>query len=513
MEIDIPPPPLTPEQAEEEAKMAKQRAHVLKEIIETEEAYVADLAVLEDTVLARARERRVLDDERIASLFPGLRSIRELSTVLLAQLRAGAPVGRSFARLAGFLKMYTAYCVNVPRAEALLQQHARASGAFRAFAAEVPALPGMHGLGLHDFVIKPVQRLCRYPLLLRELARCTPRAHADHADLARALDELARTLDAVNERKRADEQCSRVVRYARRLDLRDQASFITPSRRFLREAALRELLPDGSATRDTTYVFFNDLVLRVSPAASSGSSSSASSSDDDNTKLVLHSYIERAMLLVAPVPDDPRCLLDILHLGVARYTIVCASPAERDDLIDLCETIMERRRPANSIATSGTGAGGSEPVPRIHSASFSSSSSSSPSLQQQQQQQNGEITHSRRAGKTPAEQFGLAPKLKELPPVPRGDEKEDARMMVLPFTCTDGLGDDCRAVRFDRTATSWDALLARIARKVGYPPDQRMRLAVRMPAGNIVQLTSLDDLLHSVPATGRLPEFLVSREK
>lgn len=97
--------------------------------------------------------------------------------------------------------------------------------------------------------------------------------------------------------------------------------------------------------------------------------------------------------------------------------------------------------------------------------------------------------------------------------MPRGDEKEDARMMVLPFTCTDGLGDDCRAVRFDRTATSWDALLARIARKVGYPPDQRMRLAVRMPAGNIVQLTSLDDLLHSVPATGRLPEFLVSREK
>ena len=507
--------------------MARMRAHVLKEIIDTEEAYVADLAVLEDTVLARAREKRLLDDERINSLFPGIGIIRELNTVLLGRLKAGEPAGRSFAQLAGFMKMYIAYCVNVPRAEELLRQAAKGSSAFRAFVADVPAMPGMHGLGLNDFVIKPVQRLCRYPLLLRELLKHTPRTHADHADLLRAVDELSKTLDAVNESKRADEQCSRVVRYAQRLELGDRSTFITPTRRFLREATLRELQPDGTTTADATYVFFNDLVLRVRPA---GSNTGASGTEG---RLVLRSYIDRAMLLVAPVPGDPRCLLDILHLGVDKFTVVCASDDERAALIDLCETIMGRRvagaatdpapSPLNQPAPLPASGGSVSTAPRLHSASFSSgsspppaatgalSSSSTSSLLSQQQQQQQQ--HARRAGKTPAELFGLAPKLKALPPVPRPDEAADPHVMVLPFTCTDGLGDDCRSVRFDHTATSWDALLARIARKVGYPPEQRMRLAVRMPAGNIVQLTSIDDLLNSVPASGRLPEYLVSRHK
>jgi hypothetical protein len=39
------------------------------------------------------------------------------------------------------------------------------------------------GLSLGDFIIKPVQRLCKYPLLLRELINCTDPHSPDHRNL------------------------------------------------------------------------------------------------------------------------------------------------------------------------------------------------------------------------------------------------------------------------------------------------------------------------------------------
>lgn len=33
---------------------------------------------------------------------------------------------------------------------------------------------------LHDYLIKPVQRICKYPLLFKELLKCTPAEHPDY---------------------------------------------------------------------------------------------------------------------------------------------------------------------------------------------------------------------------------------------------------------------------------------------------------------------------------------------
>jgi len=67
---------------------------------------------------------------------------------------------------------------------------------------ELRRVPECRQLDLHAFLIKPMQRLCKYPLLLRELISCTAESHPDHANLVAAARDIGVAIERVNEHKR-----------------------------------------------------------------------------------------------------------------------------------------------------------------------------------------------------------------------------------------------------------------------------------------------------------------------
>lgn len=60
--------------------------------------------------------------------------------------------------------MYTAYCANQPKAMEIIE---RKNQSFKVFSDEAMLNPKCRGLTLFSFLIKPIQRICKYPLLLR----------------------------------------------------------------------------------------------------------------------------------------------------------------------------------------------------------------------------------------------------------------------------------------------------------------------------------------------------------
>ena len=62
--------------------------------------------------------------------------------------------------------------------------------------------PQVACFNMGSILIKPVQRILRYPLLLNELLKCTEAEHADRADLARARDIMTDVAAFINESKR-----------------------------------------------------------------------------------------------------------------------------------------------------------------------------------------------------------------------------------------------------------------------------------------------------------------------
>ncbi|KAI8991430.1 hypothetical protein BDF20DRAFT_811323 [Mycotypha africana] len=72
---------------------------------------------------------------------------------------------------------------------------------------------------LGSLLIKPVQRVLKYPLLLRELHSLTPNTHQDYENLTAAVKEIQEVADNINEIKRRKDIVERIVGDKKRTDL------------------------------------------------------------------------------------------------------------------------------------------------------------------------------------------------------------------------------------------------------------------------------------------------------
>ncbi|KAI8882148.1 hypothetical protein K501DRAFT_187400 [Backusella circina FSU 941] len=71
---------------------------------------------------------------------------------------------------------------------------------------------------LPSLLIKPVQRILKYPLLLREIVQLTPENHPDYDQLVLAASEIQHVADHINEIKRRKELIEQLIGEKKRVD-------------------------------------------------------------------------------------------------------------------------------------------------------------------------------------------------------------------------------------------------------------------------------------------------------
>ena len=113
-------------------------------------------------------------------------------------------VGKCFLRHAEAMKrVYTEYCVNNDRAEQLLEKYEASPEVQRLLQKGVETLQSQVAcFNMGSILIKPVQRILKYPLMLNELIKCTEVEHSDRVDLMRARDIMTDVASFINESKR-----------------------------------------------------------------------------------------------------------------------------------------------------------------------------------------------------------------------------------------------------------------------------------------------------------------------
>lgn len=79
-----------------------------------------------------------------------------------------------------FLKNYSSYCSRYKSGLEHSLICAKNNSDYEKFLKEAQSESSCKGLSLYDYLIKPVQRLCKYPLLFRELVKYTPKDHPDY---------------------------------------------------------------------------------------------------------------------------------------------------------------------------------------------------------------------------------------------------------------------------------------------------------------------------------------------
>ncbi|XP_016894997.1 proto-oncogene DBL [Cynoglossus semilaevis] len=179
------------------------KRHVMRELIETERIYVEELL----SVLLGYRAE--MDNPELSGLLtPILHSKRDVlfgnlpeiynfhSRIFLQDLEgcleAPEGVGAYFLKRKESFQMYECYCQNKPRSDALWRQFSDC-----AFFQECQKKLE-HKLGLDSYLLKPVQRLTKYQLLLKELLKYSTDSEGT-SELQEALTAMLDLLKSVND--------------------------------------------------------------------------------------------------------------------------------------------------------------------------------------------------------------------------------------------------------------------------------------------------------------------------
>ncbi|KAM0752107.1 hypothetical protein T439DRAFT_379225 [Meredithblackwellia eburnea MCA 4105] len=245
----------------------RKRQESIFEFITTEQSYVKSLQLLIEVFFTAMQP--VMTQKACEIVFANVEDILMFNTVFLSELEERQRVSRLYVDTIGDviksymkgLDVYRGYCVNQSNAARTLADLKMSDPNLRSTVEPLR----VKNLELEHFLLEPMQRLTRYPLLISQILRYTDQDHPDHASLTSALQLAEGTSTVVNEavRWREDEEklafLSDNLIFAgvdARLDL------TAPTRLMGR----RRILKDGQVTkaksgRKLNIFLFNDLLL------------------------------------------------------------------------------------------------------------------------------------------------------------------------------------------------------------------------------------------------------------
>ncbi|KAJ1341716.1 hypothetical protein BSLG_003737 [Batrachochytrium salamandrivorans] len=159
------------------------------------------------------RSMSILPKEGLETIFSNTEQLIQLHQDFLFQLNSRKirdlgviqEIGDIFVGIADKLKIYCVFCTNHSVAsEYLINQ--KNQGDLKIFLQYCSLRPECRGMDLSSFLLKPIQRICKYPLLLREIKKHTPDTHADSCGIDDAILKITGVVDYVNEKRRRAEQ-------------------------------------------------------------------------------------------------------------------------------------------------------------------------------------------------------------------------------------------------------------------------------------------------------------------
>ncbi|XP_063353394.1 rho guanine nucleotide exchange factor TIAM2 [Pelmatolapia mariae] len=190
---------------------------VIQELVDTEKSYVKDLTCLFEIYLKPLQNETFLTLDEMESLFGSLPEMLDFQRVFLQTLEeriASSPdfstletpsqfkkllfsLGGSFLYYADHFKLYSGFCANHIKVQKVLER-AKTDQTFKEFLdARNPTK--QHSSTLESYLIKPVQRVLKYPLLLRELVSLTDGDSEEHYHLTEALKAMEKVASHINE--------------------------------------------------------------------------------------------------------------------------------------------------------------------------------------------------------------------------------------------------------------------------------------------------------------------------
>ncbi|KAH3757100.1 Spata13 protein [Pelomyxa schiedti] len=224
---------------------------VVEELVTTEKKYLEDLYTLIVYYVRPIRTQfpELLQTAQMGSVlaeFSTAQLIFDLNTDLYSELSKAysesddSTIGQIFLKMASQWDYYAVYCNHQEDAVSKLETLESSNAQFSTFLQKCRA--GTHEkLRLQDFVVKPFQRLLKYPLLLQSLLKYTSPTHSDYDNISKALQSMEATISAINTNKTHSDNLKKLLLINSLVVSGKHFTFVQPDRKYVMEGNLTKI--------------------------------------------------------------------------------------------------------------------------------------------------------------------------------------------------------------------------------------------------------------------------------
>ncbi|XP_069371898.1 triple functional domain protein isoform X8 [Paralichthys olivaceus] len=178
------------EMDERRTSILKKRHHILLDLVETERDYVRDLGLVVEGYMSRMKEEGVPDDMKGKDkiVFGNIHQIYDWhKDFFLGELEKCLEdpdrLGPLFLKQERRLNMYVVYCQNKPKSEHIVSEY------IDTYFEDLKQRLG-HRLQITDLLIKPVQRIMKYQLLLKDFLKHSKKTGLESMELEKAVEVM-----------------------------------------------------------------------------------------------------------------------------------------------------------------------------------------------------------------------------------------------------------------------------------------------------------------------------------
>ncbi|XP_041851890.1 FYVE, RhoGEF and PH domain-containing protein 6-like [Melanotaenia boesemani] len=332
-----------PEQPEENMRQSEQKKskihHIATEIMSSESVFVDVLKLLHvdfrDSVLRASQQsgKAVIEERLLNQILYYLPQLYELNQDLLRELQQrvakwddNSQLADIFLEKGPYLKMYSTYIHEFDKNVALLEEQTKKNPAFGTVVKEFEASPRCANLALKHYLLKPVQRIPQYQLLLTDYLKNLSQDSNDYKDTQAALLLVKEVANHANDIMKQGDNFQKLIQVQCRLS--GHHEIVQPGRIFLKEGVLMKL--SRKVMQPRMFFLFNDTLLYTTPVQSgqyklknmlllAGMKVSKPSQEAYQNELNIES-VERSFILSASSAAERDEWLEAISRAISDYT-------------------------------------------------------------------------------------------------------------------------------------------------------------------------------------------------
>ncbi|XP_077932545.1 FYVE, RhoGEF and PH domain-containing protein 6 isoform X2 [Halichoerus grypus] len=262
---------------DEDTGMKSKVHHIAKEIMSSEKVFVDVLKLLHidfrDAVAHASRHlgKPVIEDRILNQILYYLPQLYELNRDLLKELEERMSnwteqhrIADIFVKKGPYLKMYSTYIKEFDKNIALLDEQCKKNPAFAAVVRDFEMSPRCANLALKHYLLKPVQRIPQYRLLLTDYLKNLLEDSGDYRDTQDALAVVIEVANHANDTMKQGDNFQKLMQI--QYSLNGHHEIVQPGRVFLKEGTLMKL--SRKVMQPRVFFLFNDALLYTTPVQS-----------------------------------------------------------------------------------------------------------------------------------------------------------------------------------------------------------------------------------------------------